>query len=145
MKNAYPIQESDSHLRFTFFSRGPKGVIEKLVEYQEYSGSPGLFNLGFGDVRNEKFDDVVVTNNGDMEKVLSTVVSTLIEFFKVYPGSFVIITGSTPSRLRLYRILISRNLILIKTRFELFGFKETEIELFKKNIDYDGFVIKKKS
>ena len=43
-----------------------------------------------------------------MEKVLATVVQTLGVFFMEFEGAKVFFKGSTPSRTRLYRIIIAK-------------------------------------
>ena len=43
----------------------------KLIQFQE-TGEDGLYNLAFGDkTSGYEFNDVIVTDNGDIEKVLA--------------------------------------------------------------------------
>jgi hypothetical protein len=51
-------------------------------------------------------DDKAISNNGDIMKVLVTVVDILKDFTSLYPGSQVFFVGSTDERTKLYsRIL----------------------------------------
>lgn len=78
-----------------------------MIQYQK-TNEPDLFNLAFGDKNMTHFDDTAISNNGDSEKVLATVVASLYAFFDKYPQAFVYATGSTQSRTRLYRMGISK-------------------------------------
>jgi len=57
-----------------------------------------VYNLSFGNIISDReLDDAAVTNNGDMEKVLFTVASTVDDFFTLHPGKKILIMGSTES------------------------------------------------
>lgn len=118
-----------------------------MVLYQETSFS-GIYNLGFGDLNPEtgEIDDIVVSDNGDEEVVLSTVVATIHMFFDKHPKAQVYLSGSTKSRTRLYRIAINKYYELFSSRFEIMGELETDFERFIKNKEYtyEGYLIKVK-
>lgn len=142
----YEITPGDTALTYEFVSRGPKGDVKKIVMYSQ-TGITNLFNLGFGD-RNGvtgELDDRVVTNNGDSEKVLATVASTVFLFTNLFPNALIGAAGSTPARTRLYRILISNNLETIRRDFEVFGFLDGEWEMFSADTNYLAFLLKRKS
>ena len=65
---------------YTFVSEGKKRMIYKIISFQEIE--KGLYNLGFRDMNpiTKELDDKVVSNNGDTEKVLSSVVSAIYAF-----------------------------------------------------------------
>lgn len=131
---------------FEFISEGPKGDIPKLIEFTETNLS-GFFNLAFGD-RNKvtgKLDDKAITNNNDAEKVLATVVSAVYAFTDKYPEAWVYATGSTASRNRLYRMGIVKYLEEVKNDFYIFGELADNWYEFDKNVDYDGFAVKRKN
>ena len=100
-----------------------------------------MYNLAFGDKNpgTGDIDDKVVSNNGDSEKVLATVVATVYAFSDKYPDSWIFATGSTKARTRLYRIGIAKYLEEIKSDFEIYGLIENEWELFRKEVEYDAF------
>lgn len=93
---------------YEFTSIGQKGEIRKMVMYDLISAQKRLYNLGFGDVdiRTGKVDDMSVSNNGDMEKVLITVGRTLLDFIENHPTASVTAMGSTIYRTRLYQMNI---------------------------------------
>lgn len=96
---------------FEFYSEGPKGRIRKAVAYQG-TDVEKVYNLAFGDFDEEKqiIDDLSVTNNGDSRKVLATVASTIYAFAEQHPGAWILATGSTAARNRLYRMGISNHI-----------------------------------
>lgn len=76
----YDAFVSLDRLSYEFISIGPKGKIKKLVQYtliEDYEEV--TYNCAFGDL-NEKegtINDSTVTDNGDMVKVIATVVETI--------------------------------------------------------------------
>ena len=144
VSNAYTL-EYDEHVTFAFESVGPRGIIHKVVQYQRIE-STDYYNLAFGDRIGDTsdIDDLVVSNNGDIQKILSTVAQTVITFTQQFPSASVVATGSTAARTRLYRIGISKNLLAIEESFEVFGLKEDTWHKFEINTNYEVFLIKLK-
>jgi len=141
----YYIEASSSLLKFEFHSEGPKGKIKKQIVFKAFKDNPNVFNLGFGDVdETGEINDMVITNNHDSTKVLTTVALTVYKFYEKHPDSYVFITGSTKTRTRLYRIGITNNIDKIKNDFDVYGFIEKSWESFEKDCDYEAFLIKKK-
>ena len=142
----YDVSKNKLSQSFQFTSIGPKGAIQKLVLYQE-TAIPRLFNLAFGDFATDTgiLDDIVVTDNGDGEKVLATVVSTIHLFFAEHQDAIVYLTGSSSSRTRLYRIAISKYLPVFEDKFEILGELSEGWERFQISTDYCGFFIKLRS
>ena len=105
----YLLKAESKFTRFEFISEGNKGAIQKLIEFQATSESE-FYNLAFGDKDplTGDINDLAVTNNGDTEKVLVTVVAALYVFFENYLTAFVYATGSTKTRTRLYRMGINK-------------------------------------
>ena len=108
-KYQYRSETSMTHYEFT--SEGPKGLIKKIVEFTE-TGTENVFNLGFADYdeNTKTTSDISVTNNGDSLKVLATVASTVYAFTQKNPKAWILATGSTKVRTRLYRMGITNNL-----------------------------------
>lgn len=79
--DTYALKADGSLTVFEFISEGPKGLIRKAVQFQETNQS-NLYNLAFGDKdpTTGDIDDFVVSDNGDSEKVLATVVSAVYAF-----------------------------------------------------------------
>ncbi len=84
-------------------------TILKVVVYAQIEKyGETYYNLGFGDYNKEtgKPDDTIVSDNGDMCKVLRTIVSTLPQFFEQFPDATVHIMGSDRIRNDYYQILV---------------------------------------
>ena len=145
----YPRYEysADNELNlFEFDSIGNKGKITKIVQYTEMS-IKGYYNLGFGDldIETREINDEIITNNGDGQKVLATVVSTMYSFTGNNPEAYIYATGSTESRTRLYRMGITNNLEELKKDFYVFGLRnDEEFEPFIVGEDYLGFLVTRK-
>lgn len=76
----YELRSAPDLMSFKFISEGIQGNIEKIVLYSKvpYQILP-IYNLGFGDKDPETGEpsDTVKSNNGDRDKVLATVASTV--------------------------------------------------------------------
>lgn len=141
----YPLASSDKFTTFEFTSERTKGLIHKLVRFQQ-TNVKSVYNLAFGDKDQTSgdLDDEVVSDNGDSEKVLATVVATVYAFTDQYPNAWVYATGSTKARTRLYRMGITKFLIEVKEDYEILGERTGDWEVFKKNIEYNGFFVRRK-
>jgi hypothetical protein len=142
----YKVEVSFDLQTFEFTSEGSKGNILKVVSYSEINVK-GFYNLGFGDKDEITgfVSDLTVTNNGDSRKVLATVAATLYAFTMEKPDAAIIATGSTAARTRLYRMGITNNLEEISKDFTVLGLTESlNWEIFRKNITYGAFLIRKK-
>ena len=141
----YELKSDELLTTFDFLSEGPKGKIEKVVQftliYQD-----NLYNLAFGD-RNYLtglIDDKVVTDNGDSEKVLASVVAAIYSFCEKTPDALIYATGSTAARTRLYRMGINKYYEIVKEDFMIFGQTESEWEQYEKGKNYEAFVVQRK-
>ena len=141
----YPLKAEKSLMVFEFTSDGPKGQIRKLVKYSE-TNLKDLYNLAFGDRDEEsgEIDDKSISNNGDSDMVLATVVPTVYAFTERYPDSWVFATGSTKARTRLYRRGLTKYLLEIRRDFQVFGLIDDEWEPFEKDVNYEAFLVKRK-
>ncbi|RTQ46091.1 hypothetical protein EJV47_23365 [Hymenobacter gummosus] len=126
--------------RYTFTSVGPRPV-DKLVLYSE-TDIPDVFNLALADVEADgSLSYTSVRNNGDLERILATVAQTLPLFFAQYPTALVAFSGSTPSRTRLYQIVLAREVQAVSDDFVISGLRGSSLEPFVPNQAYDGFVV----
>lgn len=141
----YPLKAESNLTIFEFISEGPKGLIRKIIQFQE-TNQPNLYNLAFGDKNpeTEEVDDLAVSNNGDSEKVLATVVAALYAFFDKHPDAFVYATGSTSSKTRLYRISITWFYEEMIEDFDLYGQLEDEFHKFEIGKNYARFLTQRK-
>ncbi|HEY4149084.1 MAG TPA: hypothetical protein VGM41_09150, partial [Chitinophagaceae bacterium] len=132
---------------YEFYSEGPKGKILKLVQFQlnSYNGF-SFYNLVLGDYNRETgyLDALSVTNNGDAEKVLSTVAAIVIDFTNYFEDAIIYTEGSTSARTRRYQIGINKFLDEIEKIFNVYGRIDETWAPFKKNINYNGFFVTRK-
>ncbi len=141
----YPLDASEDPFTYEFTSDGSKGSIRKVIQFSRMGGSE-IYNLGFGDLNSETgdLDDLIVTDNGDSEKVLATVVSAVYSFLNNFPYVWIYITGSTPARTRLYRMGINKYFEIAENDFFLQGETQTNWEPYVKGKDYLAFAIRRK-
>jgi hypothetical protein len=143
----YPYFAKNNFQDYEFYSAGPNGLIKKAVRFTKINDEePFFYNLAFGDVSNETddIDDTIVSNNDDRDMVLATVAKTVIDFTNIHGNHYVFATGSTPVRTRLYQISISALWNEIDINFEVLGFRYARWEPFKRNVNYEAFLVKRK-
>lgn len=140
----YELKAEKSLMVFEFLSQGPKGRIPKLIKFSE-THLKDFYNLAFGDkdIETGEIDDLTVSNNGDSEKVLATVVSAVYAFTDKNRNAWVYATGSTQSRTRLYKRGISKYYEEAVNDFEIYGLFENEWIDFNPNTDFEAFLIKR--
>ncbi len=146
MKNEkYNTKALPSLMEFEFISSGPNGKIIKVIQYTP-TNIPNIYNLGFGDKNNNtgEISDSVTSNNGDREKVLSTVAFTTLEFLNKYPNYSVLAIGLTPARTRLYQIGIMKNLTEINEELSILGLNNDNWIPLNKGVNFDAFLASKK-
>jgi hypothetical protein len=111
-----------------------------------------IFNLWFGDLlADESIDDMAISNNGDMVKVLATVIQIAREFiFNKAPKTKIIFIGSTNQRMILYQRILKRNYTELVLEFVITvgvvhkGFYEERTFGEIDNAEYLAFLIKRK-
>lgn len=102
-------------------------------------------HLAFGDVRKDgSIDDYSISNNGDRNKILATVAFVIELYLDRYPDRWVSFKGSTPQRMRLYRMAITVNLDVLQLKFDIYAEQEHVIIPFEKNIYVEGILVKRK-
>ncbi len=141
----YELKAGDKLTTFEFLSEGTKGKVIKVIQFQEMNYTD-LYNLAFGDksLQTGEIDDKVVTDNGDSEKVLATVVAAVYAFADKYPEKWIYATGSTSARTRLYRMGINKYFEMVSEDFEIMGVIEGEWEEYEKGKDYQAFAARRK-
>jgi len=131
---------------YEFFSEGPKGKIRKLVSFMKVQNDPIIYNLAFGDAEPETglMNDMSVSNNDDRDIVLATVANTINDFCDHYGNHYILATGSTAARTRLYQMGINKLIEEIRVEFDVFGIIESEVHRFEKDVNYQAFLVKRK-
>jgi hypothetical protein len=141
----YELKAGKNLITFEFVSEGPNGRMPKLVQFTP-TNYKDLHNLAFGNKHSEtgQIDDLAISNIGDSERILATVVATVYAFTDKYPEIWVYATGSTKTRTRLYRMGISKYWGDAKTDFHILGKINDEWEPFAVGVDYGAFAVKRK-
>ncbi len=102
--------------RYRFLSTGRKPV-EKIVEFSPLA-TENIYNLGFGDfLPDGSIDDKANSNNGDIVKVLSTVIYIIKDFTQENPDAKIVFTGSTKDRTALYQRILKTYLNSFRKEF----------------------------
>jgi hypothetical protein len=142
----YEIKAGRNLTTFEFLSEGKNGQILKIIQFQQMN-LYNLYNLAFGDKNEEtgQIDDKIITDNGDAEKVLATVVSAIYAFADYYPDCWIYATGSTASRTRLYRMGINKYYEIVVADFEIMGEYKNEWESYEFGKDYQAFAVHRKN
>lgn len=142
----YQLKSGLELLSYEFISEGPKGLIIKRIQFTIVNRQ-GVYNLAFGDKYPEtgEINDKVISNNGDSEKVLATVVGAVFAFLDQHPNAWIYAAGSTSSRTRLYQIGITKYYDEIYGELEIFGRIKDDWHPFEKNRYYLAFIAKLKN
>jgi hypothetical protein len=140
------VREDKVFNTFEFISAGNNGNILKRVLFTP-THLPNVFNLAFGDI-NEKgdIDDLTVSNNGDRNKILATILNIVDRYTNRFPERYVIFTGSTEQRTRLYRMAISVHLEELSEVFEIYADISGDLKFvwFRKGLIARAFLVKRK-
>lgn len=140
-----PYESNHDFSVIDFISIGKHGSISKRITFTT-TELENVYNLAFGDVdENGDIDDCRVSNNGDRNKILATVFHVVNLYTEKYPNRWIFFNGSTKERTRLYRIAVGLNLDELSQTFEIYGYIKKELKPFRKNMEINAFVIKRKN
>jgi hypothetical protein len=142
----YPVTQIENKLIFYFQSRNSFGEnpVLKVVRYAMFhKHGATYYNLGFGDYdpRSNEVSDTTISDNGDMRKILATVVSTLKVFFQENPNETVHINGSDRVRKAYYHKLVVDYSNSIEEFYVVRGRSSGKIEPFQKGKSYEFILI----
>ena len=143
----YELSTDIYGFEYFFYSEGPKGRIKKIITFRHVVGmSSNVFNLAFGDWEEAtgRLNDRSVSNNNDQLKVLNTVAKATKDFLEFRPGAFILMRGSTSSRIRLYQMTIATFWHDINQQYELYGKFGEEWISFRKGLNFEEFMIFRK-
>lgn len=139
------IDATDDFDAFDFVSRGKNGDILKRVIFTA-TDEKEVYNLAFGDVdEDNEINDLVITDNGDRNKVLATVVLIIEAYTQRFPDRWIYFRGSTDDRSRLYRMAIGLHLEELSSSYEIWALIDGRLELFSKDLKTNAFLIKRKN
>ncbi|WP_221390745.1 DUF6934 family protein [Dyadobacter sp. NIV53] len=142
-ENTYPFTLSRTEFRFEFVSISAKKEVRKVVLLTETAISK-IYNLALLDLlENGELSDMAETSNDDFKIVIATVIQIINNFLDHNHHIFVIFSGSDSRRHRLYRIILSRELIEISKKFVVFGVNHDVPYPFEINTEYEFCLIGK--
>lgn len=135
--------------RYAFTSLG-KQKIDKAVEFTA-TDKQDLYNIAFGDqLPDGTIDDIVESNNGDIVKVLSTVVQILRTFTTEFHDATIVFVGSSEERTRLYRRILRNYYLNFSKEYIIAAFilsdgvfKEVPFDPLATAVEYHAFFVKK--
>ncbi|MCE7067997.1 DUF6934 family protein [Dyadobacter sp. CY326] len=138
----YPFRASEDYLSFTFESISKQRIVRKKAEFVKIYAD--VYNFAFGDLNDEgEIDDLVVTNNKDMEIVFATLIRILLDYLTKYEDNWVYFKGSTPSRTRMYQIILTKEKVHWEDMLIIYGIIDGETYPFELNCRFDAFIITK--
>ena len=144
---SYSYDRTDSD-RYVFTSIGEKHI-EKAVIFQQ-TRDKNIINIAFGDLKKDgSIDDKVSSNNGDIIRVLVTVIEILKDFTQKHPNKEILLAGSTPGRTRLYTRILKTYYHEFSKDFRISALIEADNRLERipfdpcLHIEYFAFLIKR--
>jgi hypothetical protein len=135
----YPYIAVKDNTHYIFESVGEKGNIPKIVILT--LNKDNIWNLGFGDLKNHRVDDSIITNNHDAAKVIRTVAKIAVSFLVKNSQSIIEIIPVDEKRKRLYNGVFQRYFNDIDSLFYVFGILGKKEEVYSPLKIYDGFKI----
>jgi hypothetical protein len=90
---------------FDFMSVGTNGDILKRIIFMPVRSEMCMLVFG-NDSADGEIDDLTISDNGDRNKILATIVNMVNLYTIRYPSRLIYFVGSTPARTRLYRMVI---------------------------------------
>ncbi|OJV16903.1 MAG: hypothetical protein BGO21_29085 [Dyadobacter sp. 50-39] len=141
---AYLTESNEENTRFQFQSIGKRGVFEKVIFFTPLTSDTYNLSLVDYNTKTNSYDDLSVTDNGDMPEVLVTVISTIHRFLGSNPGKKIYFEGSTPARTRLYQIAIGKIYDPQKSDLLIKGLQDNQWFPFEPNINFQGFLAEEK-
>lgn len=121
--------------------------IEKIVEFKPLTAN--LWNLAFGDKKENDWEDNTISNNDDMRKVLQTIVNAIHLFLDFYPESDILIRPLDYQRKLLYNRTFQQKWSEIDKLFYVLAFVINDsnhiVEDYNPTKIYDYFVISRKN
>ena len=140
----YPYTSTNRDFRYQFESVSDNKIVRKVVRITR-TDVQNVYNLALFDILFDgTLSDVSESRNKDLKTVLATVFRIVIDFYTQKPGAYLLFRGSDTRRHRLYRIVIAREINQISERFIIHGLKNDVLCPFRRNSDFDFYVIEQK-
>ena len=136
-KSCIELKALPDYSQFLFTSRGIAGSTTREVRFikqkdtDESKDSFGkdsfgndsfpndTFNLELGDFHPESQSPAGITDNGDMNIVLTTLIMIIELYLERYPERAIRLKGNTREKFRLYRLALDMHVDILKQHFEI--------------------------
>ena len=142
IQESYPLIADENREVFAFESIGSRGCIAKIIVFDLVAGD--IWNLGFGDRNNGNWDDEVISNNGDLVRVISTVAQAALQFSERWPERRILINPVDEKRKRLYNTIFKRRHHEIIQIFEVTGLTSQGMRPYEPDIFSHLFLLTRK-
>lgn len=143
-QETYAFEKAGPNI-YRFVSKG-KREVNKMVEFTP-TAQKMLYNLAFGDTDiNGLLNDESISDNGDIIKVLATVIDIGRDFSSTFPGITIMFEGSTLRRTRMYNLMMRMYYHFFSIDFVIHASnKQTGYVLFETSFDqeYSTFYLKR--
>jgi hypothetical protein len=128
---------------FQFYSRGNGNLLTRQINFIA-SKKPRLFDLDFGDCENGQLHPYRLTDDGDLETLVTTLLHTLEIYTEKYPERTVRLKGNTKHKARIFHIALDTHLDVLCPHFEI-EFEQEQPLLSLKRIRYPlAFLLRRK-
>ena len=142
IKESYSYIAIGNKTLYYFESEGKHGTIPKAIIFTLYENN--LWNLAFGDWHDGDIDDVIISNNYDIVKIIGTIANVVYDFSAKYPARHIYIQPVDEKRKKLYNHVFRRNYEVIITTFQIIGVVEGTYEDYLPKKSYDKFKLIRK-
>ena len=142
IKESYSYIAIGNKTLYYFESEGKHGTIPKAIIFTLSENN--LWNLAFGDWHEGDIDDVIISNNYDIVKIIATIAKVVYDFSHEYPLRHILIQPVDEKRKKLYNHVFRRNYSDINLVFHITGLIEDNEEDYLPEKFYDKFKLKRK-
>lgn len=139
-KKAYHLYSPVENF-YIFTSQGKNGDIQKAIAFQEIE--MGLYNLALVDYHPEtqSWSDVAHSNNGDLPKIMATVVQVIKFFLENRPTSIVYLEGNTKAKQKLYNRIVANYHSEFSEEFTIFVEEDEQKRPYEMGMTCNSFFI----
>jgi|GEM_PF-1284909 len=160
-KSYIELKALPDYSQFLFTSRGIAGSTTREVRFIRQKGANDpfhddsfrkdilpndIFNLEMDDFHPKSPPPARITDNGDMNYVLTTLIMIIELYLERYPSRTIRLKGNTREKIRLYRAALDRHVEVIKQHFEIIleDGKPVSHPCKRDNFDDIGFLIRRR-
>lgn len=144
-KSFTELRALPDYSNFLFISRGIAGSSTREVRFTNQK-EPNTYNLDISDFNPDRQSLTGISDNGDMNNVLTTLVMIIELYLERYPDRVIRLKGNTKEKSRLYRIALDMHVAVLNEHFDIRVEEENRIfpTYGRSNFDNIGFLIKRR-